>query len=175
MVWERFFGHWESLVDYSVVQMPEAKDVLLRKPVLGMPRSGPTETDRNVKVRRGQSFFRAAVLAAYDDRCCITGITSLELLRASHIVPWSLDPSLRLDPRNGLCLNALHDAAFDRGLITLSDKFELHISKRLKSEMPGPLYQEMFESRSGMLIKLPERFKPATGMLEFHRKNVFCG
>lgn len=99
----------------------------------------------------------------------------MALLRASHIVPWSQDPSLRLDPHNGLCLNALHDAAFDRGLITLSRTLELRISRRLKSEMPGTVYKEMFESRAGMPIKMPERFAPAMEMLEYHRNNVFCG
>lgn len=100
-------------------------------------------------------------------------ITSEPLLRASHIVPWSHDPRLRLDPRNGLCLNALHDAAFDRGLITLTDRFELQISKRLKAEVPGPVYKEMFESRAGEPITMPERFQPAQEMLDFHRRKVF--
>jgi len=40
------------------------------------------------------------------------------LLIASHIVPWSKDKQNRLNPRNGLCLSALHDKAFDRGMIS---------------------------------------------------------
>ena len=140
-----------------------------------LPPLGPTEVTRDATVRRGQSFFRAAVIAAYSGRCCITGITSTELLRASHIIPWSENPSLRLDPHNGLCLNALHDAAFDRGLITLSNEFELLLSQRLKSEVPKTVYKEMFENRAGAPIKMPERFKPAIEMVEFHRSKVFCG
>jgi len=174
-IWEEFHCNWSVLADNSVV--PEevvVAEVPLRKPVA--PRAtpvGPTEVVREATQRRGQTFFRASVIAAHDGKCCITGITCEPLLRASHIVSWSHDPTLRLDPRNGLCLNALHDAAFDRGLITLSDHFELQVSKRLEAEVPGQVYKEMFESRAGVQITLPERFRPAPEMLEFHRRNVF--
>jgi predicted restriction endonuclease len=126
-----------------------------------------------VAQRRGQSFFRAAVLAAHDYKCCITGITCDALLRASHIVPWAADETLRLDPRNGLCLNALHDAAFDRGLITFTDRFELKLSKRLKAEVPGPVYEEMFASRAGRVIQMPERFRPDRETMTRHGQTVF--
>jgi hypothetical protein len=174
-IWAEFFGKWDVLADNSVeIEPPTLVDVPTRKPLA--PRtapSGPTEVLRETTRRRGQSFFRAAVFAAHDDKCCITGITSEAMLRASHIVPWSHDPALRLDPRNGLCLNALHDAAFDRGLITLSDRFVLQVSTRVKAEVPGTIYKEMFESRAGAPITMPERFTPAPEMLEFHRRNVF--
>lgn len=174
-VWSEFYGSWDVLADNSVVPeqiiVAEAPSPTRRAP--NTPPVGPTEITREVTQRRGQSFFRASVIAAHDGKCCITGITSEPLLRASHIVPWSHDPTLRLDPRNGLCLNALHDAAFDRGLITLSERFELHISKRLKAEVPGPVYKEMFEDRTGAPITMPERFRPAAEMLEFHRREVF--
>jgi|CXWL01.1.fsa_nt_gi hypothetical protein len=173
--WAEFFGRWDVLADHSVeikppdpVEMPTRK----RSVPLNAP-SGPTEVLRETTRRRGQSFFRAAVLAAHDGTCCITGITSGAMLRASHIVPWSRDPALRLDPRNGLCLNALHDAAFDRGLITLSDRFVLQVSTRVKKEVPATVYTEMFERRAGEPITMPERFRPAPEMLEFHRRHVF--
>jgi putative restriction endonuclease len=60
-----------------------------------------------LRTRVNQDFFRAAVLAAYDGRCCITGLSVPKLLNASHIVPWSVDVKNRTNPRNGLCLNAL--------------------------------------------------------------------
>jgi putative restriction endonuclease len=40
-----------------------------------------------VRTRVNQGFFRAAVLAAYGSKCCITGCSIPELLNASHIVP----------------------------------------------------------------------------------------
>ena len=42
--------------------------------------------------RVNQHFFRAAILAAYENlRCCITGLAVPGLLVASHIVPWARD------------------------------------------------------------------------------------
>ena len=137
------------------------------------PPEGPTEVMREAATRRGQGFFRAAVMAAYDGRCCITRIHCPPLLRASHIVPWAAEPALRLDPRNGLCLNAMHDAAFDNGLITLSERFELSISKRLKTTIPSRVYKEMFAEREGVPITLPERFRPSQEALDFHRRTIF--
>jgi len=42
----------------------------------------------------------------------ISDIANVELLNASHIIPWRVDSTNRLNPRNGICLNALHDRAF---------------------------------------------------------------
>ncbi len=174
-IWDKFFGRWDMLADNSLVIEPTqaAEGAQRKRSASRCAPSGPTEVLRETTQRRGQSFFRAAVFAAHDWKCCITGITSEAMLRASHIVPWSHNPALRLDPRNGLCLNALHDAAFDRGLITLSDRFVLQVSKHVKAEVPGTIYKEMFESRTGSPITMPERFKPEPKMLEFHRRNVF--
>ncbi len=58
-----------------------------------------------IEARIGQRLFRQAVLSAYDFKCCITGLANPELLVASHIVPWQVDPSNRLNPRNGLSLS----------------------------------------------------------------------
>jgi putative restriction endonuclease len=174
-VWEQFYGKWESLAEASVINVVAEAEHSTRVAPERSPPSGPTEVMREGKVRRGQAFFRAAVMAAHDWKCCVTGISALELLRASHIVPWSQNPALRLSPHNGLCLNALHDAAFDRGLISFSDKFELCLSQRLKDEVPASVFKEMFENHCGAPITMPERFAPSMEMIEFHRNTVFCG
>jgi hypothetical protein len=70
-----------------------------------------------VKLRRGQDYFRQAVINNCGGRCALTGLAIRELLIASHILPWGSHPEQRLDVRNGLSLTRLHDAAFDRGLI----------------------------------------------------------
>lgn len=173
-VWTEFYGRWDVLADASVVDVVETVQSSPRtREVELLPPAGPTEVTREAEARRGQSFFRGAVMAAHDWKCCVTGITALELLRASHIVPWSQNVDLRLDPRNGLCLNALHDAAFDRGLITFSDALELRLSSRLQSEVPTTVFKELFEKRCDIPIAMPERFKPSPEMLEFHRHNIF--
>ncbi len=76
-------------------------------------------------MRLAQRFFRRAVLASFDAKCCIAGIGHAELLVASHIVPWKQSREHRANPRNGLWLSRLHDRAFDRGLITLDTDYRV--------------------------------------------------
>ena len=136
--------------------------------------SDSTETIATVRVRRGQQFFRQAILCAYGGRCCISGINVPQLLVASHIKPWSDFPDDRLDPRNGLCLSSLHDAAFDVGLITLDEKLAVVLSKRLRGYFPQPTLEQNFDQFAGHRIRLPDKLaEPAAEFLEYHRNNLF--
>jgi putative restriction endonuclease len=127
-----------------------------------------------IQARVGQSFFRSAVLSAYDFKCCITGLTVPELLVASHIVPWRSDCNNRLNPKNGLCLSALHDRAFDAGLLTISDAFTVVISKRLRRKTVDAFLTEALIRFEGKPINLPEKFAPDPVFLTHHRKHVFA-
>lgn len=136
--------------------------------------SGPTETTTSRRVRRGQQFFRQTVLNAYGLRCCISEINVPRLLVASHIKPWRDFPNERLDPRNGLCLSSLHDAAFDAGLLTLDQKLNVVLSKRLKSYFPQPLLEQNFLPFEGETIRLPEKLaEPDASFLDYHRTKIF--
>lgn len=138
------------------------------------PPSGPTEARASVRVRRGQQFFRQTVLSAYGVRCCISGINVPRLLVASHIKPWRDFPRERLDPRNGLCLSSLHDAAFDSGLITLDKNLTLVLSKQLKRFFPLPVLEQNFVPFEGRAIRLPDKLaEPDPAFVRFHRKNIF--
>lgn len=149
-------------------------DFLTRDKVLLVAPTGPTETQATVKVRRGQQFFRQSVLTAYNVRCCISGINIPRLLIASHIKPWGKFPDDRLNPRNGLCLSTLHDAAFDAGLITLDEKLGVVLSKRLRSFFPQPALEQNFVPFAGQPIRLPEKLAEPDGeFLRFHREEIF--
>jgi hypothetical protein len=121
-----------------------------------------------VQVRVNQSFFRRAVLASYQGRCCMSGVNHPRLLVASHIVPWSQDVANRLNPRNGLCLSALHDRAFDSGLISLNNDYQIIISDKLKFKA-DEFTQVNLLSLQGKPITLPEKFLPDRAFLEKHR------
>ena len=129
------------------------------------------------KRRIGQNFFRMAVLSAYDNLCCITGIGNQELLVASHIKPWKYSDSKteRTNPRNGLCLNALHDKAFDRGLITLSHDYKIVVSKELSECVMDNETYSWFHSYEGKQIILPNKFLPDKNFIEYHNDVVFRG
>ena len=95
-----------------------------------------TEAERLVVQRVGQDLFREGLLDYWEGRCAITGLAVPELLRASHIKPWSdcTTDAERLDVFNGLLLAPHLDAAFDRGFITLADDATLMVSPRLGSD-----------------------------------------
>ena len=122
--------------------------------------------------RVGQDFFRRAVLAAYGGSCCITGLSVADLLVASHIVPWSADSTNRCNPRNGLALSALHDKAFDRGLISIREDFTVLVSP-MHTGIADRYFRTEIQSLEGKPIRLPRRFTPEPQFLEHHRRHVF--
>jgi len=95
---------------------------------------GATEKEALIKARKGQNIFRENLLGR-DKVCSICGLDIQELLRASHIKPWSEFNSgdkERLDIENGLLLCGNHDLLFDRFLISFSDDGSLLYSFKIK-------------------------------------------
>jgi len=138
------------------------------------PPSGATETMANVKLRRGQEYFRDAVLNNFGGRCGVTELAIRELLVASHILPWGTHAGERLNVRNGLCLSRLHDAAFDRGLIAFDDEFRLLLSPRLKAELPQRSVAENFGAYEGEALRCPgDSALPEMAFLSEHRGTIF--
>lgn len=151
-------------------------DFLQRDKIRLIAPTGSTEVELTVKARRGQQFFRQSILNAYDVRCCITGIHVPNLLRASHIKPWGKFPEHRLDPRNGLCLSALHDAAFDAGLISLDQNLRVMLSKRLRSFLPQQSLDQNFAAFDNLPIRLPDKLaEPDPEFIRYHREVIFKG
>ena len=111
--------------------LPDAPLNLFHQQTANLPKT--TETERLVVQRIGQDIFRKSLMEYWQGRCPLTGITDPELLRASHIVPWSecTDDAQRLDVHNGLLLSALWDAAFDRALVTFDDDGKPEFSPKL--------------------------------------------
>lgn len=129
-----------------------------------------TERETVVKVRVNQAFFRRRVISAFRSRCCVTGLMTPALLTASHIVRWADDPANRMNPLNGLCLNALHDRAFDRYLMWMDDDLKIRFSPRLaevkKEEQEATEWLRRFEGRQ---LLLPFEFQPSREFLRKHR------
>ena len=173
-VWQEFFADWDSMAYES-----EQRAAELLGPgaslLADMPSAFPknTEGEATVKTRINQGFFRKMVLASYDGMCCVTGMGVGELLIASHIVPWSVDRDNRMNPQNGLCLNALHDKAFDIGLITVTEDFRVAVSDHIRS-LP-PAISKMIVEYHDTELTLPRRFIPDQSFLDYHRSNVYRG
>ena len=130
------------------------------------------------KRRKGQDYFRRMILANYRGRCALTGISVPQLLLASHIIPWA-DKSHkkdRLNPCNGICLSALYDKAFDKGLFTISpDDYTIQLSSALREYGTQEYFDKQFGSISGKQITMPIEYKPNRDFLAYHRDHVFVG
>jgi HNH endonuclease len=183
-IWNEFHAHLTTLgpvseeLMHDLLTSDEEKelDFLARDHIRLTAPSGPTEIAGTVKVRRGQQFFRQSILNAYGVRCCISGINVPRLLIASHIKPWRDFPRERLDPRNGLCLSVLHDAAFDSGLITLDENLRVVLSKRLKGFFPQSALEQNFVPFDGKPIELPQKLaEPDGDFLRYHSESIFAG
>ena len=81
---------------------------------------------------------------------------------ASHIVPWRVDKRNRVNPRNGLLLSALHDKAFDIGLITIDDDMTVRVSRK-HLVLNDRFFSTSIEDYDGHPIRPPEKFGPAVG------------
>ncbi|MDV2989007.1 MAG: HNH endonuclease [Dehalogenimonas sp.] len=174
-VWEEFNNNWEALAYQSESILAHYRDIPLEESAkinnTDLPPVGK-ERESLIKIRVNQSFFRQMVMASYDSKCCVTGISVPELLVAGHIVPWSVDESNRLNPCNGLCLNSLHDAAFDKGLMTITPEYRIKLSSVLKEDKNTSLWFNRFD---GAKITLPKKFVPSTEFIEYHHDHVFKG
>jgi putative restriction endonuclease len=176
VVWNEFYGNLEELSFESEVLLAEKTGRKVEDVsgiyISDLPKEGK-EREATVKTRVNQNFFRRTVLAAYGLTCCVTGLTVPALLNASHIVPWSEDETNRMNPRNGLCLNALHDRAFDRYLMTVTPEFVVKVSKSLKKANASDAVKDFLLRYDGAEINKPVRFLPDPKLLESHNKIFF--
>lgn len=173
-IWDEFSGSFDLLLESYRQELDNAfLDVgeAAIQDELVIP--GKTEKLREVKVRIAQSFFRRSVLGNYNYQCAICRLDNPKLLNASHIVPWSIDEKRRADPKNGLSLCALHDRAFDRGLLTLDEDFRVVLSNQLTSKTDSQVHRTAFDEMEGVQIAMPDKFAPAQDALEYHRNNIF--
>lgn len=180
-IWDEFHADWEGLAIECNRLRTELVESKGQVPTTILDTDETTgledftgETRRVITEQRiKQHFFRRAVLSSYRGRCCMSGMAEPRLLIASHIVPWSKDKANRLNPSNGLCLSAIHDKAFDKGLIALSDDFRVLVSTELKRS-ENLFIQTVILPLDGRSIELPERFLPDANFVARHRMEEFA-
>ena len=177
-VWTKFSGDWTAQIadaDRAWTAAAVDDNKMLREhstPFVFEPYDGPQTANAIIDRRVGQNFFRRAVLANFENVCCITGIAEPALLNASHIMPWGVDVKNRHNPANGLCLSATFDRAFDRGLLTLDDSQVVLVSKSLL-EHDDQKTRNYFSQYQGTAISPSTRFDPDPTFLNWHRNQRF--
>jgi putative restriction endonuclease len=175
-IWEEFYQNWDELPFESEILRASFEHSSVEKINFidedELPKEG-WERERLKRARVNQSFFRSMVLSTYNNTCCITGLQNIELLIAGHIKPWSSDKKNRLNPRNGIAMNALHDKAFESGLLTITPDYRIMISSLLKQQKRNPSLQVYFLQYDGREIFLPSRFLPDVEFLRYHNQERF--
>lgn len=170
-IWNEFHSDWNGLVWEAnrlrgMYGKAEESEASFCAP------SGASEKLRMTRQRVHQSFFRETILSSYAATCCVSGIALPECLIASHIVPWSVQESLRTDPTNGLCLSATFDRLFDTGLMTITQEFRVLFSSRVMNTNQPPV-RNLLCAYNGQAIIKPLRFLPAESHLKWHNEHCF--
>jgi putative restriction endonuclease len=116
--------------------------------------------------------FRRIVVATYDHRCALCGVRIITpeghtVVDAAHIVPWS--KSRNDDIRNGMALCKLCHWAFDEGMMSVSDDYNVITSRQisLNPNVPGFL---LTLSGRGIIPPSARDLWPARQYLAEHRR-----
>jgi len=135
-----FFQRKGAYVPYEATLRSQPNEVL--EPFANYGFKPPNKTERKglITSRVGQGAYRKRIIHRWEYKCAVTSFDKLDVLIASHIVPWTgSDDNERLDVNNGLLLSPTYDALFDKhfisfennGKIILSDKIELKAYKKI--------------------------------------------
>lgn len=177
-IWDEFTDDREKL--FNEAQLIKA--AMLHKPIeeiLNITAQDLEGKERTAVIRQrvNQSAFRSMILYNYEERCAITGINIPELLVAGHIIPWAEStPQQKLNPENGICLSALYDKAFDKGMITISpDDYTVCLSSALFEYESEDYFEKHFGSVRGKKIMMPTEHCPNRDFLAYHRDRIFMG
>lgn len=175
VVWNEFNSDWDNLAYESELLISKFTNQPIEKVADINIDDIPLGKEREaiVKQRVNQNFFRSTILSSYNSKCCITGLSISDFLVASHIVPWAKDHKNRLNPHNGLCLNSIHDKAFDKGFITVTPDYKIKVSKYFNSYKNDEAVTDLFLKYENQSIALPDKFSPSKDFLEYHYNNIF--
>ncbi len=96
----------------------------------------PNKTERSglITSRVGQGTYRKRIIHRWEYVCAVTKFNKLEILIASHIVPWSkASNEERLDVHNGILLSPTYDALFDKHLISFDHQGKILLSEAIET------------------------------------------
>jgi len=176
-IWNEFYNNREELLFHSEQILAQKENTTIEKKfddiLFDTKDLKGEDVIRAIKTRVNQSVFRQMVLSNYSNKCAITGIDIPELLLASHIMPWSKNEEHRLNPENGICLSALYDKAFDKGLIGINTNHEIVFSDLLKKKKETEFYNIYFSSLEKQKIIVAQKYLPKKEFLEFHLDTIF--
>jgi putative restriction endonuclease len=181
--WEHFFNQYgmnkinkidfEELLKISESNVEFDKEPDAEAEATKDIQSGNYEVDDKegkTKIRAKQQAFSNKVKTNYNNQCAICSIKTKEFLIGSHIIPWSKRKDIRIKPSNGICLCSLHDKAFDKGFISLTNDLKIIITEIKLDDVQ--LMNEL-KKINGKKIFKPKIHAPEKEFLEYHREAIF--
>lgn len=124
---EQLHGFGESKKDLQILENTVSNHVEINSEILQqVSKKRQIALSQVIKKLRDNSF-KARVLNAYGNKCAFSGI-QLKLIDAAHIIPVSQEYSTD-ETSNGIALSALHHRAYDKGLITFNENYQIIVNK----------------------------------------------
>lgn len=117
--------------------------------------------------------FRKHIRTLYDRTCAFTGLRLINgkgrpEVEACHIIP--VEDGGNDSVQNGIALSGTVHWMFDRGLLSLSDDYDILASRQLNHDVSHLLYTD----RKARVPK-NKMYRPHPRYLDWHRRNKFKG
>jgi 5-methylcytosine-specific restriction protein A len=132
----KFFFKRKGVVLYVPSALLE-QPLILSEPAAVYETKFPNITERKglVTSRVGQGAYRKSIIYRWEYKCAVTGFDNLDVLIASHILPWAAaTDEQRLDVDNGLLLSPTYDALFDKHLISFENDGKIILSDTIEKQ-----------------------------------------
>jgi HNH endonuclease len=124
--------------------------------------------------QKRDAAFRAIVLENYGHTCAVTGqrFYSPRYVEAdgAHIIGKEVRGTD--DPRNGIALSKSAHWAFDRGILTISDQYEVVVNPRISNASVSK-FPALEIDRRKILLPEDELYWPHPDALAWHKQEVF--
>ncbi len=165
-IWDRVYQYLtpnttSNVAEGGVSETQDAAPSKFGKPILKEPRIG-------------QSTFRVRVTDAYRRMCAMTGESTLVVLEAAHIVPYTNKDGTH-EVTNGMLLRSDFHRLFDRGLVSVTPDYKIRVSQKIREAyFNGKAYYRLDNE---LLRNLPDNasLRPDRDRLDWHFRNCFQG
>jgi putative restriction endonuclease len=120
--------------------------------------------------------FTKNIRSIYDFTCAMTGLKLINgggrpEVEAAHIRPVGNDHNGPDSVRNGIALSRSIHWMFDRGLLSLTNDYEILMVKKL---VPDPV-KRLLNLDGKILLPVDPRLHPHLQFLQYHREHIFKG
>lgn len=120
---EELHDFGKSARDLEILAEVTENEIAVNDEIVNQVTAKRRDTIQTISKKQRDSSFKNRILRAYNNRCAFSG-TQLRLVDAAHIVPVAEDGSTD-ETSNGIALSKLHHKAYDKGLITFNQKYQV--------------------------------------------------